>query len=173
VLTRTNDRDAARLASLLRRIELVLPRQESKQDAFQSPLVLYSRSRPRGCPSPPSSATRLALSSRTDLRPMWSFAVACAFLHGNRPPEVRKVTFECSIRSGFVRQHARMQTSLQWLLFDQQYVTPVDNVNSGASFHDGVQRWDACRWLHDDIEGEAPAVVRRESHLEIPGWASG
>ena len=48
--------------------------------------------------------------------------------------------------------NASLQTSLQWLLFDQLYVAPGDNTTNNDSFHHGVQRSGACKWPHDDIE---------------------
>lgn len=48
--------------------------------------------------------------------------------------------------------NAGLQTSLQWLLFDQRYVAPGDNTTNNDSFHHGVQRSGACKWPHDDIE---------------------
>ena len=47
---------------------------------------------------------------------------------------------------------AGLQTSLQWLLFDQQYVAPLDTTTNRDSFHRGVHRWGVCKWPHDDIE---------------------
>lgn len=49
--------------------------------------------------------------------------------------------------------NAGLQTSLQWLLFDQQYVAPSENVTNKDSFHHGVHRWGVCGWPHDDIDG--------------------
>ena len=42
--------------------------------------------------------------------------------------------------------NAGLATSLQWLLFDQQYVAPLQNSDSGDSFHEGVHQWGACQW---------------------------
>jgi hypothetical protein len=46
--------------------------------------------------------------------------------------------------------NAGLQTSLQWLLFDQQYVAPLQNADGKDSFHGGVHAWGACRWPPDD-----------------------
>lgn len=43
------------------------------------------------------------------------------------------------------------QTSLIWLLFDQQYVTPLDGVTNKDSFHNGVHRWGLAKWPHDNV----------------------
>ncbi len=48
--------------------------------------------------------------------------------------------------------NAGLQTSLQWLLFDQQYVAPLETMTNRDSFHNGVHRWGICKWPHDDIE---------------------
>ena len=49
------------------------------------------------------------------------------------------------------------QTSLIWLLFDQQYVVPGDNTTNKDSFHNGVHRWGVAKWPHDDVsEPENP-----------------
>jgi hypothetical protein len=51
--------------------------------------------------------------------------------------------------------NAGVQTTLQWLLFDQQYVAPIGRATSKDSFHGGVHRWGACKWPHDDIADPA------------------
>jgi hypothetical protein len=43
------------------------------------------------------------------------------------------------------------QTSLIWLLFDQQYVDPGGNANNNDSFHNGVHRWGLAKWPHDNL----------------------
>lgn len=49
------------------------------------------------------------------------------------------------------------QTSLIWLLFDQQYVAPLEGITNKDSFHDGVHRWGLTKWPHDNIaEPENP-----------------
>jgi len=49
------------------------------------------------------------------------------------------------------------QTSLIWLLFDQQYVAPLEGVTNKDSFHNGVHRWGLTKWPHDNIaEPENP-----------------
>ena len=49
------------------------------------------------------------------------------------------------------------QTSLIWLLFDQQYVAPGENANNKDSFHNGVHRWGVVKWPHDNVsEPENP-----------------
>lgn len=49
------------------------------------------------------------------------------------------------------------QTSLIWLLFDQQYVAPGENTTNKDSFHNGVHRWGTTKWPHDDVsEAENP-----------------
>jgi len=49
------------------------------------------------------------------------------------------------------------QTSLIWLLFDQQYVAPGERTNNKDSFHNGVHRWGVAKWPHDDVaEPENP-----------------
>jgi hypothetical protein len=48
--------------------------------------------------------------------------------------------------------NAGVQTSLQWLLFDQLYVAPIDKGDGKDGFHMGVHRWGACRWPHDSVE---------------------
>jgi len=44
-----------------------------------------------------------------------------------------------------------VQTSLVWLLFDQQYVTPLDKNYNKDSFYNGVHRWGLTKWPHDSI----------------------
>ena len=51
--------------------------------------------------------------------------------------------------------NAGLQTSLQWLLFDQLYVAPIEKGDGKDGFHLGVHRWGACRWPHDSIEDPA------------------
>jgi len=48
--------------------------------------------------------------------------------------------------------NAGLQTSMQWLLFDQLYVAPIDKGDGTDGFHMGVHRWGACKWPHDSIE---------------------
>jgi hypothetical protein len=48
--------------------------------------------------------------------------------------------------------NAGLQTSLQWLLFDQLYVAPIDKGDGKDGFHMGVHRWGACKWPHDSID---------------------
>lgn len=49
------------------------------------------------------------------------------------------------------------QTSLIWLLFDQQYVGPLESASSGDSFYNGVHRWGIAKWPHDNVsEPENP-----------------
>jgi len=43
------------------------------------------------------------------------------------------------------------QTSLIWLLFDQQYVDPCEKANNSDSFHNGVHRWGLAKWPHDNL----------------------
>lgn len=49
-----------------------------------------------------------------------------------------------------------IQTSLLWLLFDQQYAALDDgqifndNVPNDSMYH-GVHRWGTCKWPHDDV----------------------
>jgi len=45
-----------------------------------------------------------------------------------------------------------MQTSMDWLLFDQLYVAPIERGDGKDGFHLGVHRWGACKWPHDSIE---------------------
>ncbi len=45
------------------------------------------------------------------------------------------------------------QTSLIWLLFDQQYVAPGEKTTNKDSFHNGVHRWGVVKWPHDDVAG--------------------
>ncbi|MFC1671951.1 hypothetical protein ACFL01_02325, partial [Planctomycetota bacterium] len=47
--------------------------------------------------------------------------------------------------------NAGAQTSLVWLLFDQQYVWPHHDTTNGDSFFDGVHRWGFCKWPHDKV----------------------
>ena len=53
-----------------------------------------------------------------------------------------------SINAGF-------QTSMQWLLFDQLYVAPIDKGDGKDGFHMGVHRWGACKWPHDSVDDPA------------------
>jgi hypothetical protein len=48
--------------------------------------------------------------------------------------------------------NAGLQTSFQWLLFDQLYVAPIERGDGKDGFHLGVHRWGACKWPHDSIE---------------------
>ncbi|MBL7965831.1 MAG: hypothetical protein JNK09_02465 [Prolixibacteraceae bacterium] len=49
------------------------------------------------------------------------------------------------------------QTSLIWLMFDQQYVAPGETTTNKDSFHNGVHRWGVVKWPHDDVaEPENP-----------------
>jgi hypothetical protein len=48
--------------------------------------------------------------------------------------------------------NAGLQTSLQWLLFDQLYVAPIEKGDGKDGFHLGVHRWGACKWPHDFID---------------------
>jgi len=48
--------------------------------------------------------------------------------------------------------NAGNQTSMIWLLFDQQYVAPLQDLSNGDLFKDGVHRWGVCKWPGDDIE---------------------
>lgn len=56
---------------------------------------------------------------------------------------------------------AGAQTSLIWLLMDQQYVDPLENANGTDSFHNGVHRWGLTKWPHDNIEN---------SNEPYPAW---
>ena len=47
--------------------------------------------------------------------------------------------------------NAGHQTSMQWLLFDQLYVAPIERGDGKDGFHLGVHRWGACKWPHDSI----------------------
>jgi hypothetical protein len=51
--------------------------------------------------------------------------------------------------------NAGLQTSLQWLLFDQLYVAPLDRSSGKDSFYGGVHRWGSCKWPHDTVEDAA------------------
>ncbi|MDR3627842.1 MAG: right-handed parallel beta-helix repeat-containing protein [Ignavibacteriaceae bacterium] len=57
--------------------------------------------------------------------------------------------------------NAGAQTSLIWLLFDQQYVDPLENANNNDSFHNGVHRWGLAKWPHDSIN---------EPQTPYPAW---
>ena len=48
--------------------------------------------------------------------------------------------------------NAGLQTSMQWLLFDQLYVAPIDKGDGKDGFHMGVHRWGACKWPHDSVD---------------------
>ncbi|MDR3719524.1 MAG: hypothetical protein P4K98_12035, partial [Bryobacteraceae bacterium] len=48
--------------------------------------------------------------------------------------------------------NAGLQTSMQWLLFDQLYVAPIERGDGKDGFHLGVHRWGACKWPHDSID---------------------
>jgi len=47
--------------------------------------------------------------------------------------------------------NAGAQTSLVWLLFDQQYVAPLDSKYNKDSFYNGVHRWGLTKWPHDSV----------------------
>jgi hypothetical protein len=47
---------------------------------------------------------------------------------------------------------AGAQTSLIWLLMDQQYVDPLENADGSDAFHNGVHRWGLTKWPHDKLE---------------------
>jgi len=44
-----------------------------------------------------------------------------------------------------------VQTSLIWLLFDQQYVSPLDKNYNKDSFYNGVHRWGLTKWPYDSV----------------------
>lgn len=44
-----------------------------------------------------------------------------------------------------------LQTSMLWLLFDQQYVPPHDRITNNDAFFNGVHRWGTCKWPHDTV----------------------
>ena len=46
---------------------------------------------------------------------------------------------------------AGAQTSMIWLLMDQQYVDPLENSDGNDSFHNGVHRWGLSKWPHDNL----------------------
>ena len=48
--------------------------------------------------------------------------------------------------------NAGNQSSFIWLLFDQQYVSPLDRNTSADSFYDGVHRWGIAKWPHDPTQ---------------------
>lgn len=47
---------------------------------------------------------------------------------------------------------AGAQTSLIWLLMDQQYVDPLEKADGSDSFYNGIHRWGLTKWPHDKIE---------------------
>jgi len=47
--------------------------------------------------------------------------------------------------------NAGAQSSLVWLLFDQQYVAPLDSKYNKDSFYNGVHRWGITKWPHDSV----------------------
>ena len=47
---------------------------------------------------------------------------------------------------------AGAQSSLIWLLMDQQYVVPLTKSDGNDAFHDGVHRWGLTKWPHDKID---------------------
>ena len=50
--------------------------------------------------------------------------------------------------------NAGVQTTLLWLLFDEQYVSPQSTLtytNGGASFYNGVSRWGTCAYPGDTV----------------------
>ncbi|MDD5053133.1 MAG: hypothetical protein PHO27_10420 [Sulfuricurvum sp.] len=50
-----------------------------------------------------------------------------------------------------------VQTSLVWLLFDQQYVAPLEVTTNKDSFYAGVHRWGLTKWPHDNVvDSESP-----------------
>ena len=49
--------------------------------------------------------------------------------------------------------NAGNQASFIWLLFDQQYVAPLDTLTNNDSFARGVHRWGTCGWPHDTVAG--------------------
>ena len=49
--------------------------------------------------------------------------------------------------------NAGNQASFIWLLFDQQYVAPLDTLTNNDSFARGVHRWGTCRWPRDTVAG--------------------
>jgi hypothetical protein len=48
--------------------------------------------------------------------------------------------------------NAGVQTSLIWLLFDQQYPDPISTAANSDSFYNGVHRWGICKWPHDTVD---------------------
>ncbi len=61
--------------------------------------------------------------------------------------------------AAFIKSGA--QTSLIWLLMDQQYVEPLTNADGKDSFYNGVHRWGLTKWPHDNI---------RNSNEPYPAW---
>ncbi|MDP4192283.1 MAG: right-handed parallel beta-helix repeat-containing protein [Bacteroidota bacterium] len=59
--------------------------------------------------------------------------------------------------------NAGAQTSLIWLLMDQQYVSPLENANGSDSFYNGVHRWGLAKWPHDNL---------KDASLTYPAWYS-
>jgi hypothetical protein len=61
--------------------------------------------------------------------------------------------------AAFIKSGA--QTSLIWLLMDQQYVDPLENADGNDAFHNGVHRWGLTKWPHDNI---------KNSNEPYPAW---
>jgi hypothetical protein len=47
---------------------------------------------------------------------------------------------------------AGAQSSLLWLLMDQQYVEPLTQADGSDAFHTGIHRWGLTKWPHDKID---------------------
>lgn len=47
--------------------------------------------------------------------------------------------------------NAGAQTTLIWLLQDQYYVYPLDQLTNGDSFYNGLHKWGTQRWLPSDV----------------------
>ena len=70
--------------------------------------------------------------------------------------------------------NAGLQTSMQWLLFDQLYVAPIERGDGKDGFHLGVHRWGRLQMaarLDRRSHLVLPAVGRGADHVEVSGRA--
>lgn len=83
-------------------------------------------------------------------KPFWIDEYGCGTPNENvrTKPDYGNYLAQCV--AAFTKAGA--QTSLIWLLMDQQYVEPLVAADGNDAFHNGVHRWGLTKWPHDNIE---------------------
>jgi len=83
-------------------------------------------------------------------KPFWIDEYGCGYPNESvrRNPDYGNYLAQCI--AAFTKAGA--QTSLLWLLMDQQYVHPLTLADGSDAFHNGVHRWGLTKWPHDSIE---------------------